>query len=172
MSDIQERPLTGEEEAEFKTRSEQATRNLGLAGPDITPEAAVQAVESFVDRWQDERRNPSPLKKLFKRGGGGPDPVDVALGLGAVWGDQLVRRFRWEWACLQQNGQDLYGVVSPDRSLVVYPTYFIKACLDEPNADCTAMLAFNMLAAGNVGQLPAKGYENLMAGVRRIVPKR
>jgi hypothetical protein len=167
MMDMQERPLTEGEQDEFRTRANNGLTNLGLAGTEPEPKAAVQGVETFVEKWQAERR--SPLKTLFRRG---PDAVDVALALGAVWGDQLVRQFGWEWTCLQADGQDLYAVVSPDRSLAVYPTYFIKACLDEPNADCTAMLAFNMLEAGNVGGLPAGGYENLMAGVRRIIPKR
>lgn len=165
--DMQERSLTEGEEAEFRTRAHNGLTNLGLVGAEPEPKAAVQAVETFVEKWQAERRN--PLKKLFRRG---PDPVDVALSLGIIWGDQLVRQFGWEWTCLQTDGQDLYAVVSPDRSLAVYPTYFIKACLDDPYADCTAMLAFNMLEAGNVGELPAGEYENLMAGVRRIIPKR
>ena len=63
-------------------------------------------------------------------------------------------------------------MVSPDRAIAVYPTYFIKAFLDDPRMDCTAMLAFNMLAAGKVSGLPPHGYENLIYGVVRIIPKR
>ncbi len=164
-----ERPLTDKEKTEFATRAAQTFKNLGFDPNAVAPEAAVQAVNDFVDRWQDERHG--AFKKLFGRKPG-PDSVDVALGLGAVWGDQMVHRFGWEWVCIQNEGQDSYGVVSPDRSVAVYPAYFLKACLDNPQADCTAMLAFNMLAAGNVSGLPAGGYENLMMGVRRIIPKR
>lgn len=164
---IQERPLTPDKLASFAAYTKNAMTHLGLANAEPKPEAAVQAVEDFVDNWQTQKRN--PLKKLFGRG---PDTVDMALGLGAVWGNQLVRQFGWEWTCTQQNGQDLYAVVSPDRAVAVYPTYFIKACLDDLRVDCTAMLAFNMLVAGKVSGLPAYGYENLMQGVRRIVPKR
>ncbi|WP_394793272.1 hypothetical protein [Armatimonas sp.] len=164
---IQERPLTTEELSEFADYTHRAMINLGLADFEPEPEVAVQAVETFVDRWQAERRN--PIKKLFIRS---PNPVEVALGLGSVWGNQLVRRFGWEWACIQQDDQELYAVVAPDRSIAVYPTYFLKACLDDPRVDCTAMLAFNMLVAGNVSGLPVQGYENLMQGVRRIIPKR
>lgn len=163
---IQERPLTQNELKEFADYTDRAMINLGLANSQAAPEAVIQAVETFVDRWQAERRN--PLKKLLSRT---PDATDVALGLGSVWGNQLVRQFHWEWTCVKQNGQDLYAVVSPDRSIAVYPTYFIKACLDNPRVDCTIMLAFNMLTAGKVSGLPAQGYENLMQGVRRIVPK-
>lgn len=164
---IQERPLTPEELQEFADYTVRALTNLGLAGAEPTPEAAVQAVEDFVERWQAERRH--PLKKLFARG---PDTVDVALGLGSVWGNQLVRRFGWEWVCLQESGQELYAVVDPDRTVAVYATYFIKACLDNPQMDCTVMLAFNMIAAEKIAGLPGQGYENLMQGVHRIIPKR
>ena len=164
-----ERALTDEEKTEFATRAAQASKNLGFDENTVAPAAAVQAVNDFVDRWQSERSG--ALKKLFGRKPG-LDSVDVALGLGAVWGDQLVRRFGWEWVCVRHEEQDLYGVVSPDRSVAVYPTYFVKACLDNPQADCTAMLAFNMIEAGNVSGLPPDGYENLMMGVRRIIPKR
>ena len=164
---IQERPLTQTESDEFADYTNRAMINLGLANSQAQPEAVVQAVETFVDRWQADRRN--PLKKLLARG---PNPTDVALGLGSVWGNQLVRQFGWGWTCVLNDGQELFAVVSADRSIAIYPTYFIKACLDDPRVDCTAMLAFNMLAAGKVSGLPAQGYENLMQGVHRIIPKR
>jgi len=34
------------------------------------------------------------------------------------------------------------------------------------------MLAFNMLADGQMAGMPARGYGNVMAGVRRVVPER
>lgn len=164
---IGERPLTPGEAEGFADYTRRAMTNLALTDQDAAPKEIIQAVENFVERWQEERRR--PFRKLFVKG---PDSTDVALGLGAVWGDQLVREFGWEWTCVEQNGQDAYAVVSPDRAVAVYPTYFIKACLDDPRVDCTAMLAFNMLAAGKVTGLPPNGYENLMQGVVRIIPKR
>jgi hypothetical protein len=162
-----ERPLTADEQKEFANYASTGLANLGLADSDAEPEVIVQAVESFVDRWQTARRN--PLKRLLARG---PDSIEVALCLGSAWGGQLVKRFDWEWFCLMESDQEYYAVAPPDRSAVVYPTYFIKSCLDNPNVDCTVMLAFNMVAAGKIAGLPPSGYENLMQGVHRIVPKR
>jgi hypothetical protein len=170
MNNIQERPLTDEEKSEFETRSSQALKNLGVNNDEATPEAIVQLVDSYVDKWQSGGF--APRKKLFGRKPAMPDTTDVALGLGGVWGNQIVKKFGWEWICINQEGQDLYCVASPDRAWVIYPTYFIKACLDNSNADCTAMLSFNMMAAGSLPEAPANGYENLMAGVQRVVPKR
>src|SRR4051812_48003208 len=102
MSEIQERPLTEQEKSGFKSVADQALQNLGVSNPDTAPETVLQDVETFVDRWRDERR--SPLKSLLKKRGPSPDTVDVALGLGAVWGDVLVRRFGWEWTCVLTEG--------------------------------------------------------------------
>ena len=130
------------------------------------PLKCIEAVETYIDNWHKPKSG--FLAKLLSRK---PDSVQTALALGAVWGDQLVREFAWEWTCYQPDGQDFYCVASQDRSLAVFPTYFIKVCLDDPAIDCTATLAFNMLAAGSVPALPPGGFENLMDGVHRIVPK-
>ena len=158
-----ERALTATEQAEFAECTRRAMQELALTAQ-TGPAAKVEAVNTEVNRRQAARRN--PLKTLLRRG---PDTVDTALGLGAVWGNALVEEFHWEWTCIQEEGQDWFAVVSPDRALAIFPTYFVKACLDDSRLDCTAMLAFNMLAAGNMVGMPAQGYENVMQGVRRII---
>lgn len=170
MSNFQERPLTDTEKSEFSRCTAEAMRNLSINDFRSTPEEIVRSVDSFVDNWQDEKRQ--QRKKWFGRKPALPDTIDVALGLGAVWGNQIVRKFGWNWTCLQADGKDLYCIVSPDGAWVIYPTYFIKACLDNPNVDCTAMLSFNMMAANTLPEMPAKSLENFMAGIHRIIPKR
>ena len=169
---VTERALRPQELKEIADHAERARQTLGLTDPEASPEVVLQAVEDFVERRQAERRDTNPLKKLLSRGPA-PNPAATSLGLGFLWGNQLVRRFGWVWTCLQSPGQgEAYSVVSVDRSVAVHPTHFVKACLEDPRADCTIMLAYNMLAAGKVSGMPAQGYENLMWGVRRIVPKR
>lgn len=167
MSQIQERPLTGEERVEFSDFSARAWKLLGLRASETEPEIAVEAVNRWVDDYQSKRRG---FLGRFRKDD--PQMVDFALGLGAVWGDQIVRKLGWEWTCVLDKGRELYGVASPDRSLVIYPTYFLKECLADPNKDCTALLAFNMLVAGTLPAFEAGGFENLMNGVARVVPKR
>ena len=166
MSD-KERPLTGEEQIEFADYAARAWKILGLRESETEPSAAVAAVNAWVDAYQAKRRG---FLARFRKDD--PDLVDFALGMGTVWGDQIARRFGWNWTCVLQKHQELYGVAAPDRSLVIYPTYFIKECLSDPNRDCTALLAFNMLAAGTVTAFEPQGFVNLMDGVARVVPKR
>jgi len=165
-----ERALKPQELKEIADHSSRAMSSLGLSAAQPQPVDVCQAIEDSVERWQAQQR--SPLKKLLSRGAA-PSPTATALGLGFLWGNQLVRQFGWAWTCIQKDGQgEAYSVVTNDRSVAVYPTHFIKACLEDHRADCTIMLAYNMLAGGEIKGVPPKGYENLMWGVRRIVPKR
>lgn len=63
------------------------------------------------------------------------------------------------------------AVVSPDRSLIIYPLSFVAQCLEDPDTDCTILLSYNMLDAGNISGMPANGYLSVMDGVHRLVPK-
>jgi hypothetical protein len=169
---ITERKLNPQEQKEIADFASRAMSNLGLTQPNMPPVDICQAIEDFIERWQEERRKPNPLKKLLSRAPA-PNPLATSLGLGYLWGNQLVRQFGWAWTCLHKEGQgEAHSVVTADRSLVIHPTHFIKACLADPRADCTIMLVYNMLLAGEVSGMPANGYENVMWGVRRIVPKR
>lgn len=156
--------LTKDDVDELRFRLDQALENLGVAN--AAPAAIVQAVEDFVDRWQDASRTSDG--SAAKR----PDVEDVAFGLGVAWGEQFVREFDWQWISLRDGRARYFAVARLDRDLMVYPIDFLRACLTSPDMDCTAMLAFNMLVAKKVPAMPANGYEDLMRGVRRIVPKR
>jgi hypothetical protein len=129
------------------------------------PQTVIEAIDAFVDAWQEGRR---PPKKVL-------DPEDAPYALGSLWGEQLVRQFGWEWAMItfHDHGDSIApGVLSPDRSLAVYPIHFLLGCLQDSGVDCTVALSFNMLVAGNVGKLKPKEYINLMDSVHRIIPKR
>jgi hypothetical protein len=125
-----------------------------------TPAEIVRAINDFVQRQHGE-----PTDDV-------DNWEDRALPLGSLWGMQLVRQFGWEWAnvTLHDHGDvKAMGVFSADRSLAVYPFYFIFGCL-EHQATVTILLAFNMLVEGKIPPLPAGGYANVMEGVHHIVP--
>ena len=162
MSHIpKERPLTPEEKNDWQGCIVHAFQELPIGDASQTPTELAAQVDHCVDEWQAGRR-PDPEKS---------DAIDTALGLGAVWGDQLVKEFGWEWTVVIDGGQELYAVAPRDRSLVIYPGNYIKACLDDPTMDCTVALAFNMLVAGKISGIPPRSYEDVMSGVMHIVPK-
>lgn len=165
VSRLDDRPLSETEHAELALRRDRAFKYLQIADSRAAPETIVKIVDSYIERWQ--RDGPMACEAQPAE----PDAADVALEVGAVWGEQFIRRFDWQWLSVRHAKGDDLAVASPDRSLVVYPARFVRACLREPDIDCTAMLAFNMLAAGNISAMSAGRFQDLMLGVRRVIPK-
>lgn len=128
---VTERALRPQEVKEIADHAARALGLLALPDPHAPPEAVLAALDAFVGRWQEQQR--SPLKRLLSRGPSA-NPTATALGLGFVWGNQLARRFDWEWTCVQEGGVEAYAVAPPARALIVYPTHFLKACLADPRA--------------------------------------
>jgi hypothetical protein len=164
MANVSEQPLAASTADALKGSNRDGLRVLKL-DESADPQTVIKALDAFVDGWQEGKR---PTKEAL-------DPEDAPYALGSLWGEQLVRQFNWQWGMItfhDHNNSKAPGVLSPDRSLAVYPIHFLMGCLKDSRVDCTVALSFNMLAAGKIKNLPAKGYFNLMDGVRRIVPKR
>ena len=97
---------------------------------------------------------------------------DWALPIGTLWGHAMIERFGWSWIGMIQHDHDDFRVMAlanTDRSLVVYPHHYCFGCLRN-DVYPTVLLAFNMLEAGGIPAQPARGYLNLMDGVRHVVP--
>ncbi len=122
----------------------------------------VRSIDEFVFAWQKGQRPPL-----------GPDQ-DLSVILGSLWGQQLVRELRWQWAAVSFNdGSDTnaVGVFSPDRSLAIYPFHFVFGCIDD-SCPVTVLLAYNLLMDGSrIPALPENGYENVMDNVHHLVPR-
>ena len=156
-----ERPLTAEERTDWQGCVAHGFQEFPLGDPGQAPSELIANLDHCVDEWQAGRR-PDPARS---------DEIDSALSLGAVWAEQMIRQFAWEWVVVIDGDQELYAVATPNRSLVIYPSHFIKACLENPTMDCTVALAFNMLSGGKDPGIPPRSYEDVMASVMRIVPK-
>src|SRR4051812_14068522 len=108
---------------------------LGTGAKASDPKAVVEAIDAFVCRWQKGKR---PSASAL-------DPEDAPLVCGSLWGEQLVKRFGWEWAMITfSNGSRAPAVVSKDRSLAVYPIHFLLGCFQDAGVDATIALSFNM----------------------------
>src|SRR5262245_12049822 len=132
--------------------------------PSNPPDKVVAAIDEFVFAWQGGKR---PPKKVI-------DPEDAPYAFGSLWGQQLVRKFGWEWKLVTFHEHDdstAAGVLSPDRSLAVYPIHFVIGCLQDSNVDCTILLSYNMLKGGDTGDVEPGSYFIYMDGVQAIVPR-
>jgi hypothetical protein len=164
MAKYSDQPLDAKTLASIKASAKRAASLLGVAEQLEDPKAVVRAIDVFVFQWQKGKR-PSPETLA---------PADAPLLAGSLWGDQLIKRFGWVWATVtfhERNNACVSAVVSPDRSLVVYPILFLTGCFQNPAIDGTIALSYNMLEAKKIGKMKPRQYFNLMEGVQRITPR-
>lgn len=162
---MSDRTLTAEELAQVSENADHARARLDIADPQAEPDAVVRLIDSYVDTYQAERRHED------QRSNCDLEQERLAVELGSAWGRQFVRRFNWQWLSVHHDKGDEWAVVSPDRSLIVYPIHFIRACLLSSEIDCSAMLVFNMLGVGTIPTVAPGSLTDLMLAVRRLVPK-
>jgi len=158
-----ERPLRDDTTEALRAEVERGTKLLAVS-PDDDPAVIVAAVDACVYDWQCGQKPPESVL----------DAEDAPFTLGAVWGQQLVRAFGWEWVTItfhEHGDTTAPGVLAPDRALAVYPIHFIMGCLQDSSVDATILLAFNMLKAGTLAPTTPGSYFNLMDGVHRIIPR-
>lgn len=136
---------------------------LGGTFAQAQPAAIVEAIDAFALRWQRGKR---PGRKVVE------DTEQARLIFGSLWGEQLVKQFGWQWARVS-FGKDEFaiGVVSPDRSMAIYPLDFMLGCMEDPEVDVTVALSFNMLLEGSIPKMRPRSYVNVMDGVHRIIPR-
>jgi len=147
----------------IRAGAQDAVMFFGAEFADAEPAKIVNAIDDVTRRWQTGYR---PAIE------DADDPVNAAWIFGSLWGQQIVRQFGWGWAKLTWLDSDnavAFGVVSPDRSLVVYPMNFVEAFMRDANMDVTVMLSFNMLLANASPAMPPRSYTNMMNYVQRVV---
>ncbi|MBX9691372.1 MAG: tetratricopeptide repeat protein [Cyanobacteria bacterium] len=156
---LHERELNDGERAFIQENSRDCYDNLSLP-PDATPTIVLENIDKRID-W---------LQEASEEECKGLDQEKTLLGLSTLWGEQLVKEFGWSWVCFEGAG-DMLAVVSGNRSFVVTPIHFVRACMEDPQLDCTIMLSFNMVKNAPPENFPANDYNNLMEAAFRIVPK-
>lgn len=130
--------------------------------PDTTPpKTIVEAVNNCIRNIQ--KGKPAPF----------PEDEEADLLLGCLWAEQVIKTFGWQWVNVTFHDHDdtkAVGVVSPDRSMAIYPFHFVYGCL-ENGVIPTVLLSYNMLLESDrVPDYPARSYVNIMDHIRHIVP--
>jgi hypothetical protein len=163
MANVSEEPLPSKRAGLIQAAGRDGLRLLKL-DQTASPETVVDAIDAFVDAWQGGKRLPE--EQL--------DPENAPYNFGSLWGDQLVRHFKWEWATItfhDHGNSTAPAVLSLDRALAVYPIHFLIGCFQNPGVDCTVALSFDMLTANKITGLQPNAYVNLMERVHRIIPR-
>ena len=163
MARMSDEPLSDAAMASIRGCADDALQVLGPQYASADPTQVAEAVDKFAHRWQKGKR---PSTELVE------DTEQARLIFGSLWGEQLVKQFGWAWRQVNfSDGSVAFGVVSPDRSLVIYPLDFMLGCMQDPGVDVAVALSFNMLVAGSLPKMKRRSYTNVMEGVHRIVPR-
>ena len=161
--DCSERPVTDAILTNVRGCAAEARRVVGLTDASA-PAERVAAADAFVYRWHRGDRRPAD----------GVAPADVPFLFGSLWGEAVVDALGWTWAQVVFNRHPdtvATAVVSPDRSLAVFPIHYIAGLGDDPEADCTIALSFDELAAGRVDGFTPGGFADVMDHVYRTAPR-
>ena len=130
----------------------------------LTPDKVIKLIDKFVCQWQKGNR---PAPEVLEE-------EDAPFIMGSLWGQQLAKRFGWEWGMItfHDHGDSVApAIISKDRSLVIYPMHFLTGCFQDPDVDATIELSYNLLKEGKLTEFKPGQYFNFMDGVHRIVPK-
>src|SRR5262245_59146522 len=109
MANITEQLLRPDTASLLQGAAKDGLRILGLETT-AEPTAIVEAIDKFVDNWQLGKRPPADTL----------DPEDAPYAMGSLWGQQLVRQFKWEWGMItfhDHGDSHAPGVLSPKRDL-------------------------------------------------------
>jgi len=162
ISNISETPVPAEMLNNIKGCAGDAAAMLGLELSQTPAAEVIKAVDTFIYDWQQGKRPAVP------------EGDNLALTLGALWGEQLVRELGWHWAILtfpDDDASKATGVFPQDGALAIYPFTFVRKCL-ENNHPVTILLAYDMLKdASKIPPLPPGGYADGMEIVHYIVPR-
>jgi hypothetical protein len=114
-----------------------------------SPKAAITAVRQAIDNVRRQKRRK------------GKNAKELAIDLGALWGEALCQALNWEWCMLREKGEGtVCAVCSPDRSHAIDPISLIYRLVTSRNSDYdnTALLVFNMIKAGDMPVSVPRGY--------------
>ena len=140
----QEQPLGDDLLAELDEALASGRAALGLKAK-AKPESAAEAVHNAIDvarggtKLSDERR------------------TELAVELGAVWGDAVRRALKWEWARMPVSKKEtIVSVTSPTRAHAVDPIRLVYDLVGDKKRANNALLLFNMLVEGGLPESPGE----------------
>ena len=73
--------------------------------------------------------------------------IDLSIPLGVVFGDAIIREYRWEWAVLGHDKPNQFTVVkSPENHYFINPINYLSRIITQKREN-NLLLLFNMLAS-------------------------
>lgn len=111
--------------------------------PEGAPEEIVEAVHERISLVQQGKQKVGPKQRA---------------ALACVFGEQLVRAVRWQWARVDYGSSKPAGLISPDRARAHFPLALITRLARKGRSENTIALLFNMLREGVVPEAEPWSY--------------
>ena len=131
----------------------------GLRASD-PPDVIVNAIDKYLVDLQ--KRESLPKDAWY----------DVYTPLGTLWGEQIGYAYGWEWERVwldEDAGEFSHALVSPNRSMVIYPFRHLKECI-ETDRFVSVSLVFRSLGQNTkLSELPPGSYTDLLANLALLV---
>ena len=123
-----------------------------LARYSIFGASAIRAkTAEAIYRAIDEMRTRSLLPAQERK--------QLAIDLGALWGDALCKANKWEWCCVSQAPEpQVFAVTSSNRSHAIDPIRLVFNLLSSRQVANNSLLLFNMIVFGPLPETSARAY--------------
>jgi hypothetical protein len=143
---ITDTPLASEVETEVREAVARARQLLNL-GRIRDPRKTAEAIHRALDEMRTRNRVPAEEKK------------QLAIDIGALWGDALCKAKKWEWCCVRPTAeQSIYAISSANRSHAVDPIRAVHNILSSRRVANNSLLLFNMIVSGPLPEAPGRAY--------------
>jgi hypothetical protein len=144
-----DRPLNEDERREIGHWVAVGLQNIDVGATEQAADVVQDALRRTIDGmrgWDNDLR----AVKL----------ETASLIIGCLWGQTVCDRLGWEWAVVRLGPEwEGFGVVSPNRSHVVFPLQYVRQLLADLNRDQTSLLLYNMLKAGSLPPAEPGAYQ-------------
>ena len=153
---ITDRSLDSEERADITRFMKLGLKRIGAdraaaPDPDKLQELVSQAIDQY--RKQDEKRRQASL-------------LDASVSLGSLWGQLFCDQIGWTWVFMKMDdGKEYYGVVSPNRSHLIFPLQHTQNLMRDPTREQDSLALYQSVKSGTLPASKEREYRVLGSGV-------
>ena len=131
----------------------------GLKASD-SPELIIARIDQYIQELQES--DSIPWDAWY----------EYYAPLGTLWGEQIGRTYGWEWERIwleEHEGDFVYAIVSPNRSMMVYPFQYIISCVESGRTVAVSQVYRSLGANKRLQELPAGSYTDILSNLAFLV---
>ena len=149
-----DRSLTSEERTNLTRLIQKGLKRIGAdraAAPD--PDKLQKLISQAVDMYR--QLDPQRREALIS---------EASVSLGSLWGQVVCDQMGWTWVLFKEdNHEEQYAVVPPDRAHLIFPMLFISDLLDDPAIEQNSLLLYEAIKSGTLPLADSRDYFTLGA---------